>query len=94
MGEMQPGDEDSGLVKRRWERKQRGEKAGVLTEETLEGEQVEATFLDRLGHLRRAAGTVRRDDAGKLVVESWAEGVQKQTPVGREANVDVTGRKR
>ena len=43
MGEMQPGDEDSGLVERRWERKHRGDKAGVLTEETLEGKRVTAT---------------------------------------------------
>jgi hypothetical protein len=93
MGEMKPWDEKSGLVERSWERKQHGEKAGVLTEETLEGEQVEATFLDRDGHLRREAGLVRRNDVGVLVVESWAEGVQKQTPVTRHANVDVLSRR-
>ena len=59
--EVTPKDEDSGLVERSWTRTH--EKGGNLTERTLEGEQVEATFLDRHGHLRhRPPG--RRGRAG------------------------------
>ena len=57
------------------------------------GEQVEATFLDRHGHVQHAAGTVRRNDSGELIVESWAEGVRRQTFVTRDANVNVLSRK-
>ena len=42
-GEVQPQDEDSGLVERSWVPTHR--KGGTLTERTLEGGQVEATFL-------------------------------------------------
>jgi hypothetical protein len=49
---------------------------GQLTERTLEAEHVEATFFDRYGHLQHAAGPVRRNDAGKLVVKNRADGVR------------------
>jgi uncharacterized protein YycO len=90
-GEVQPQDKDSGLVERSWVRTHR--KGGQLTERTREGQEVEATFQNRHGHVQHAAGTVRRSDAGELVVESWADGVRTQTPVTRDANVDVIGRK-
>jgi hypothetical protein len=88
-GEMTPKDKDSGLVTRSWVRTHG--KRGELTERTLEGEQVEATFLDRQGHMKHAAGPVRRNDAGELVVENWADGVRSETAVPRDANVDVKG---
>lgn len=91
-GQLEPQDGASGLVERRWERKSSW--AGALTERTLEGEHVEATFVDRHGHVQHAAGIVRRNHAGELVVESWAENVRKQTPVTRDANVDVRARPR
>jgi len=78
-GDVQPQDKDSGLVERSWVRTHG--KRGRLTERTLEGEHVEATFLDHHGHLQHAAGPVRRSDAGELVIESWADGVRSQTPV-------------
>ena len=84
--EVKPQDEKSGLVARSWQRKNR--RAGVLTERTLEGEEVKVAWLDPQGHLQRAAGKVMRNEAGELVVESWADSVRKQTPVGRDANVD------
>jgi hypothetical protein len=65
------------------------DKGSGLVERTLEGDHVEATYPDRHGHRRHAAGTVRCDDAGELV----ADGVRSQTPVTRDANVDVIGRK-
>ncbi len=94
MADVQPQDKDSGLVWREVvrERTPRGLGRGVLTEETLEGKQVEATFLDKLGRVQHAAGTVRRNDAGELVVESWADGARSQTPVTRDANVEVIRR--
>ena len=86
-GEMQPQDTDSGLVERSWVR--RGKRRGELTERTLEGEHVEAAFLDRRGHLQHASGTVRRSDAGELVVvESLTGGGRKETAVTRDANVE------
>ncbi len=90
MGEVQPQDRDSGLVERSWVR--RGGRHGELTEHTLEGKQVEASFFDRNGHVRHAAGLVRRDDAGGLIVESWADGVRSRTAVTRDAGVTVTRR--
>lgn len=87
---IRPQDRDSGLVERSWVRRSR--RRGELTEEPLIGEQVEATFLDRAGHLQHASGTVRRNDAGGLVLESWAEGVRRQTFVTRDANVNVLSR--
>ena len=91
MAEVQPQDKDSGLVWREVVRRRtpRGLRRGVLTEETLEGKQVEATFLDRLGRPQHAAGIVRRNDAGELVVESRADGIRTETFVTRDANVEV-----
>ena len=54
MGEIKPQDAGSGLVERSWVRTSR--KAGVATERTLEGEHVEAAWVDREGQLRRIAG--------------------------------------
>jgi hypothetical protein len=73
-GEVQPQDENSGLVERTWTR--RSKRRGELTERTREGEHVEATFLDRHGGLSNAAGTVTRKPEGRLVP--------------RDANVDAT----
>jgi hypothetical protein len=87
MGEVKPQDHGSGLVERRWERKNR--RAGVLTERTLEGERVKAAWLDRQGHVQRVAGTVVRNADGELAIESLADGIRSQTPVTRDANVDV-----
>jgi hypothetical protein len=61
-------------------------------ERTREGQEVEATFQDRHGHVQHAAGTVRRSDAGELVVESWAGAVRTHTPVTRDAKVTAKGR--
>jgi hypothetical protein len=85
-GDMQPQDEDSGLVQREWVRRTR--RRGELTWRTL----VEATFLDERGGLHHAAGTVRRNDAGELVVESRADGIRRQTAVPRGASVTIRGR--
>jgi len=90
--EVKPEDEKSGLVERKWQRKNR--RAGVLTERTLEGEEVKAAWLDRQGHLQRVAGKVMRSESGELVVESWADGVRQETPVSRDADVDVKHRQR
>jgi hypothetical protein len=89
--EAQPQDQDSGLVERAWVRTSR--RAGQLTERTREGETVAAAWIDRQGHLRRAAGTVIRNGSGELVIESWAEGVRKETAVPRDANVDIKRRR-
>ncbi len=89
--DVQPQDRDSGLVARSWVR--RSARRGELTEKALIGEQVEAAFLDGHGHLQHAAGTVRRNDSGELVVESWADGVRRETFVTRDANVNVLSRK-
>lgn len=89
-GEVKPQDRDSGLVERSWVRTSR--RGGKTRERTLEGEEVAARFLDRHGQLQRAAGKVTRNDAGELVIESWADGERQETPVTREANVDVKGR--
>jgi hypothetical protein len=91
-GEVRPQDKDSGLVEREWERVSR--KAGVPTERTLEGEDVKAAWLDRQGEVRRAAGKVIRNDAGELVIESWADSIRRESAVTRDANVDVIGRPR
>jgi hypothetical protein len=88
--EVKPQDEKSGLVERKWQRNNR--RAGVLTERTLEGENVKAAWLNQQGHLQRAAGKVIRSESGELVVESRADGVRQETPVGRDANVDVKRR--
>jgi hypothetical protein len=88
-GEVQPQDKDSELVERPWERVNR--RTGVLTQRTLEGEHVRAAWLDRRT-VHRAAGTVRRNDAGERVVEAWAAGIRQETAVPRDAKVDLTGR--
>jgi hypothetical protein len=74
------------LVEREWIRTHA--KGGELTERTLEGKDVKAEFLDRQDRLRQAEGTVRRNDTGELVIESWADGVRQETAVSRNANVD------
>lgn len=89
-GEVKPQDRDSGLVKRSWVRTKR--RGGKTTERTLEGEEVTARFLDRHGQLQRVEGKVIRNAAGELVVESWADGVRKETAVSRDANVDAKNR--
>jgi hypothetical protein len=86
MGELKPEDEASGLVERSWVRTSR--KGGILTERTLEGDWVAVRFFDRDGSICQAEGTVCRDEAGTLVVESWADGVRRQTAVPRDASVD------
>ncbi|AGA31710.1 hypothetical protein [Singulisphaera acidiphila] len=86
----QPQDLDSGLVERNWVRTSR--KRGMMTERTLEGEDVSASFLDRLGQLQHVAGKVTRNDAGELVVESWMDGVRQEIAVTRNASVNVKGR--
>ena len=88
--EVKPQDQESALVERSWQRKNR--RAGVLTERTLEGEEVKAAWLDPQGQVQRAAGTVVRTDAGELVVESWADSVRQEAAVPRDANVDVKRR--
>ncbi len=94
-GEVQQKDKDSGLVEReiKRERTPRGKLLpGKLTERTLEGQQVEATWQDRQGQVQHAAGKVIRDDAGQLAIESWADGVRQEATVTRDANVDVLPR--
>jgi hypothetical protein len=88
--EAQPQNQGSGLVERTWVRTSR--RAGQLTERTREGETVAAAWIDRQGHLRRAAGTVIRNDAGELVIESRADGVRQEAAVPRDANVDAVRR--
>jgi hypothetical protein len=88
--EVKPQDQDSALVERSWQRKNR--RRGVLTERTLEGEEVKAAWLDRRGHLQRAAGKVVRNADGELVVESWVDRVRQESAVPRDANVDVKRR--
>src|SRR5262249_52478115 len=61
-----------------------GRRRGVLTERPMEGEEVRATWVDR-GIVKRAAGIVRRNDAGELVVRG-DDGCE--IPVPRDANVD------
>jgi hypothetical protein len=73
--EVKPQDQDSALVERKWQRKNR--RAGVFTDRTLEGDEVKAAWLDQQGHLQRAAGKVTRSESGDLVVESWADGVRQ-----------------
>jgi hypothetical protein len=72
MGEFKEPDSGSALVAREWVR--RAKRRGDLTQRPLEGEPVDATFLDPHGGLHHTAGTVRRNEAGELVVESWANG--------------------
>lgn len=86
----QPQDRDSGLVERTWVRTSR--RRGQLTERTLEGEHVQATWIDKSGKLQRAMGKVTRNAAGELAVESWSDGVRKESSVPREANVDRSQR--
>jgi hypothetical protein len=95
MADVQPQDKDSGLVWREVVRQRtpRGLGRGVLTEKTMEGEQVEAKFFDKCGHVQHVIGEVLRNASGELVVESWAEGIRKETFVTRDANVDVLNRK-
>ena len=79
---VQPQDKDSGLVEREWRRT--GRRGGKLAARTLEGEPVRAAWVDR-GIVKRAAGIVRRNDAGELVVRGDDD---TETPVPRDANVD------
>jgi len=85
---VEPQDKDSGLVEREWRRTSR--RGGKLTERTLEGEPVRAAWLDR-DIVNRAAGIVRRNDAGELVVRGDDD---TETPVPRVANVDRMDRGR
>src|SRR4051794_1521700 len=87
--EVWPQDHDSGLVERIWERT--GRRSGVLTERPLEGAHVNAAWIDRQGQKQQAAGTVIRDAAGKLVVESWADQVRQETAVPRDSMVVAKG---
>jgi len=87
IGKVQPQDTHSGLVERSWERI--SPRRGRSTERTLEGEQVEATWLDGYGGIQRASGVVKRNEASELAIESWADGIRKHTPVPRDARVDV-----
>ena len=86
-GEVQPQDKDSGLVERSWVRTSK--RGGVLTERPRTGQHVEATFIGTHGHFQQVAGTVTRNDAGTLVVESWADGIRRETAVPLDAQVDV-----
>jgi hypothetical protein len=92
--DAQQQDHDSGLVNRTWTRTvgKNGKpgKRGVITEEPLTGKGVTASWIDpQAGGVHRAAGTVCRNDAGRLVIESWAEGVRRETEVPRDASVDI-----
>jgi len=89
-GEVKPQDRDSGLVERSWVRTSR--RGGRVTECTLEGEEVSSRFIDRHGQLLKAEGRVIRNAEGELVIESWADGVRRETAVSRDANVEVKGR--
>lgn len=82
---VQPQDKDSGLVERSWVRTSR--RAGKLTETTLEGERVAAAWQEK-NQVERAAGKVIRNEAGELVIESWADGVRRETAVPRDSSVD------
>jgi hypothetical protein len=85
---VQPQDERSGLVEREWTRIV-GQRRGTLITRPMIGEEVTATFLASpgklFGGLRRVSGTVRRNDAGELVIRSDDA---TETPVPRDANVD------
>lgn len=98
MGDMKPQDENSGLVNRAWQRlvgkSGKPDRRGVMTETTLEGEQVEAQWLDEQGQLQHEAGTVVRNGAGDLAIESWADGIRRERTVPRDANVSVAAWKR
>jgi hypothetical protein len=94
--DAQQQDHDSGLVNRTWTRTvgKNGKpgRHGVLTENPLTGNEVTASWIDPFaGGVRHANGTVRRNEAGRLVVESWVEGVRRETEVPRDASVDVIG---
>jgi hypothetical protein len=83
-------DTDSGLVYRLWTRLSR--KKTQLTEESLEGQDVRAAFLDEGGGVVRVEGTVARDAEGRLVVKSWVEhvgGKPTETRVPRDSIVYV-----
>lgn len=84
----QPQDEQSALVEREWTRIV-GQRRGKLTERPMIGQEVTATFPNQPGNLygglRRVSGTVRRNEAGELVIRS-DDG--SETPVPPDANVD------
>ena len=86
---VQPQEIDSGLVERTWTRA--SPSGGELSERPLEGKQVADRFIDPHGQLQHATGTVCRNGAGELVIESWADGLRQETAVPRDASVDVTG---
>jgi hypothetical protein len=85
-GATMPQDEHSALVEREWTRIV-GERRGTLTERPMIGQEVTATFLDPHGGLHHVSGTVRRNEAGELVINS-ANG--SETAIPRDANVDPT----
>ena len=87
-------DDKSALVERVCTRSSR--RHGELIERPMIGQAVEVEFLDPpgdlFGHVRRVSGIVRRNDAGELVVESWADGIRSETAVPRhDASVTVKG---
>jgi hypothetical protein len=53
---------------------------------------VEAAWLDSQGQVQRIAGEVKRNEAGRLVVERWADGIRRATEVPRDASVDRIAR--
>ena len=66
----------------------------MMTEEALTGKEVNAAWLDpKTRDIQRVTGTVSRNGAGRLVIESWAEGVRQETEVPRDANIDIVGRR-
>jgi hypothetical protein len=73
------------LVERTWGR--RSQRRGELTQRPMTGREVEATFLDPHGRLHHVAGIVARGATGELIVRSWADGVQQETAVPRDASV-------
>ena len=91
-------DHGSGLVNRSWRRivgkDGKPGRKGVLTEEPLTGKEVTASWLDpQSAAVLHARGTVRRNAAGRLVIESWADGVRQESEVPRDANVDAISRR-
>jgi hypothetical protein len=92
-GEVQEPDKDSGLVERIWKRIP-GQRRGEPTERPMIGKEINATYLDPYGGLHQAAETVRRNAAGELVVESWADGIRQETAVPRDASVTDKGTSR
>jgi hypothetical protein len=77
MGQKQPQDDGSGLVARRWVRTSR--RGDVLTEQTLEGRPVEATWQDRHGHVQRLLREQARtagDGGGDIAAMAFAAAIR------------------